>query len=80
MKSPLLKNTLFAGTDKGLYRLNSDTWEQLPIDPENTQDKTLDISALAADGKLSLCYSKRGLEKSFCWKRFRNKAAWRAMD
>ena len=43
-----IENTLFAGTDKGLYRLNSDTWEQLPIDPENTQDKTLDISALAA--------------------------------
>ena len=42
-----IENTLFAGTDKGLYRLNSDTWEQLPIDPENTQDKTLDISALA---------------------------------
>ena len=42
-----IENTLFAGTDKGLYRLNSDTWEQLPINPENTQDKTLDISALA---------------------------------
>ncbi len=42
-----IKNTVFVGTDNGLYRLNSDTWEQLPIDPENTQDKTLDISALA---------------------------------
>ena len=44
-----IENTLFAGTDKGLYRLNSDTWEQLPINPENTQDKTLDISALAVE-------------------------------
>ena len=26
-----IENTLFAGTDKGLYRLNSDTWEQLSI-------------------------------------------------
>ncbi len=25
-------NTVFAGTDKGLYRLNSDAWEQLSVD------------------------------------------------
>ena len=25
-------NTVFAGTDEGLYRLNSDVWEQLPVD------------------------------------------------
>ena len=25
-------NTVFAGTDKGLYRLNSDVWEQLSVD------------------------------------------------
>ena len=26
-------NTVFAGTNRGLYRLNSDVWEQLPVDP-----------------------------------------------
>lgn len=26
-------NTLFAGTSKGLYRLNSDEWERLPVQP-----------------------------------------------
>ena len=29
-------DTVFAGTDKGLYRLNSDIWEQLPIDTSQT--------------------------------------------
>ena len=27
-----IRNTVFAGTDKGLYCLNSDVWEQLPVD------------------------------------------------
>ena len=61
-----IENTLFAGTDKGLYRLNSDTWEQLPINPENTQDKTLDISALAATENYLYVTANSGLEKSFC--------------
>ena len=26
-------NTIFAGTNKGLYRLNSDVWERLPVHP-----------------------------------------------
>ena len=28
-----VKNTVFAGTNKGLYRLNSDVWERLPVHP-----------------------------------------------
>ena len=28
-------NTMFAGTNEGLYRLNSDVWEQLPVDVSN---------------------------------------------
>ena len=28
-------HTVFAGTNKGLYRLNSDVWEQLPVDVSN---------------------------------------------
>lgn len=28
-------NTVFAGTDKGLYRLDTGTWERLSIDPSN---------------------------------------------
>ena len=27
-----IEGTVFAGTDKGLYRLNSDVWERLPVD------------------------------------------------
>jgi len=40
-------NTLFAGTNKGLYRLNGDVWKQVLIDQENTQDKAVHLSALA---------------------------------
>ena len=29
-------NTMFAGTNEGLYRLNSDVWEQLPVEASNT--------------------------------------------
>ena len=28
-----VENTVFAGTDGGLYRLNSDVWERLPVHP-----------------------------------------------
>ncbi len=41
------QDTVFAQTNKGLYRLNDNIWEQVSIDKENVQDKTLDISALA---------------------------------
>ena len=41
-------NTLFAGTDNGLYRLNMNTWERLTIHPTETPDKRLAIHALAA--------------------------------
>lgn len=30
-----IRNTVFAGTNEGLYRLNSDVWEQLPVDASN---------------------------------------------
>ncbi len=30
-----IENTVFAGTNKGVYRLNSDIWEQLPLDTSN---------------------------------------------
>ncbi|MDE0682830.1 MAG: sigma-70 family RNA polymerase sigma factor, partial [Candidatus Poribacteria bacterium] len=31
-KLAAIGNTVFAGTDRGLYRLNIDVWEQLPVD------------------------------------------------
>lgn len=43
-----IQDTVFAGTHKGLYRLNNNVWEQVLIDPENVQDKTLYIAALVA--------------------------------
>ncbi len=35
-KLAAIGDTVFAGTDKGLYRLSSDIWEQLPIDTSQT--------------------------------------------
>ena len=43
-----VENTLFAGTDDGLYRLNTDTWERLTIHPAEMPEKKLAIHALAA--------------------------------
>ena len=37
-------NTVFAGTNRGLFRLNVDVWEQLPVDPAKT------VHALAVSG------------------------------
>ena len=31
-KLAAIEETIFTGTDKGLYRLNADVWEQLPVD------------------------------------------------
>ena len=42
-----IENKVFVGTDKGLYRLNGDMWEQLSIDQEEARGKILDIYALA---------------------------------
>ena len=49
-----IENTVFVGTEQGVYRLNSDAWEQLSIKTENTQEKTVEnIQALAvADNRL----------------------------
>lgn len=45
----VVENTLFAGTDSGLYRLNTDTWERLTIRPAETSKNQLPIHALAVD-------------------------------
>ena len=45
-----IKDTLFAGTDKGLYRLNDDIWEQISIGQGKEQEKDADIHALAVVG------------------------------
>ena len=43
-----IENSVFAGTNNGLYRLNADTWEQVSIAQENAQEKTVgDIQGLA---------------------------------
>lgn len=36
-------NTVFAGTNKGLYRLNSDVWERLPIHPSQQSVLSLTV-------------------------------------
>ena len=44
-----VENTLFAGTDSGLYRRDMDTWERLTIPPAETSENQLAIHALAVD-------------------------------
>ena len=44
-----VENTLFAGTDNGLYRLNTGTWERLTIRPAEMSENQLPIHALAVD-------------------------------
>ncbi|MDE0637382.1 MAG: sigma-70 family RNA polymerase sigma factor [Candidatus Poribacteria bacterium] len=43
-------NTVFAGTYKGLYRLNGEIWEQLFYDQTNRRSNTYPILTLAASG------------------------------
>ncbi len=45
-----IKSTLFAGTDKGLYRLNDDIWEKISIGQGNAQEKEIGIHDLAVVG------------------------------
>ena len=44
-----VENTLFAGTDSGLYRLSADTWEKLTIRPAEMSENKTAIHALAVD-------------------------------
>ena len=44
-----VENTLFAGTDSGLYRLSANTWEKLTIRPAEMSENQLAIHALAVD-------------------------------
>ena len=44
-----VENTLFAGTDSGLYRLSTDTWERLSIRPVEMSENQLAIHVLAVD-------------------------------
>ena len=44
-----LENTLFVGTDSGLYRRDMDTWEKLTIPPAEMSENQLPIHALAVD-------------------------------
>ena len=41
-------NTVFVGTDTGLYRRNAERWEQLSVGPADKQEQKLTIHALAA--------------------------------
>ncbi len=60
-----IQDTVFAGTNKGLYRLNNNVWEQVLIDPENMEDKTLYISALVvAENNLYVAAKQVGKNRS----------------
>ena len=44
-----VENVLFAGTDSGLYRFNTDTWERLTIRPAEMSENKSAIHALVVD-------------------------------
>ena len=44
-----VENTVFAGTDNGLYRLNAQKWEMLTVGPADKPEQKLTIHALAAE-------------------------------
>ena len=44
-----VENTVFAGTDSGLYRLNAEKWEPLTVGPADKPEQKLTIHALAAE-------------------------------
>ena len=44
-----VENTVFAGTDNGLYRLNAEKWELLTVGPADKPERKLTIHALAAE-------------------------------
>ena len=43
-----VNNTVFVGTDTGLYRRNAEAWEQLSVGPADKRGQKLTIHALAA--------------------------------
>ena len=43
-----VENTVFVGTDTGLYRRNTEAWEQLPVGTANKRAQKLTVHALAA--------------------------------
>ena len=44
-----VENTVFAGTDTGLYRLNAEKWELLTVGPADKPGQKLTIHALASE-------------------------------
>ena len=44
-----VENTVFAGTDNGLYRLNAEKWELLTVGPADKPEQKLTIHALASE-------------------------------
>ena len=45
-----VESTVFAGTDDGLYRLNAETWERLPLTQPGRHGQKLPIHALTVAG------------------------------
>ena len=43
-----VENTVFVGTDTGLYRRNAEAWEQLSVGPADKRGQKLTVHALAA--------------------------------
>ena len=53
----VIKNTVFVGTNKGLYRLNGNTWEQIFLDEIGKESKHLPIITLEV--KNNVLYTAR---------------------
>ena len=90
-----VENTVFAGTDNGLYRLGAGTWEKLSIRPEGMSTEKPTIYALAVAGhrlyvaageaftnRLEM-QSKSGMTNNAWWSLYRSTDsgdAWYAID
>ena len=74
-----VENTVFAGTDNGLYRLNAETWERVSIRPEGVSTEKPTIYALvvaehrlyAAAGDAEM-RSKSGMTNNAWWSLYRS--------
>ena len=90
-----VENTVFAGTDNGLYRLNAETWESVSIRPEGVITEKPTIYALAvAEHRLYVAageaftsrlemQSKSGMTNNAWWSLYRSTDSgdsWYAID
>lgn len=61
----VLENTVFVGTNKGLYRLDGNTWEQIFLDEIGEKTKHLPIISMEASDNVLYVARRYHIENSF---------------